>query len=505
MVRALCADDGRRDDSYGPDELDDPDDEPDELEQLIALGPLAGSAPLAALFAKGLYWLAGRAPEPVAGSLPWDNVNLIHASDLDGWTRFPRCQDVAGLSYGEYRIAARQLTRVRKKVASLMRAERKLRRLDTDDIVVYHTEYCAVGRAIWPHRVRVDLKHVRASGTWLESDDDVAITMTSHGDWLRARAGWTRKVVRVRSLGPSRLAHAAEIASLHDELKAVTDEQRDQITEVRTSRFAHPVLFVSHRWESEEHPDPTGQQLQRLRMLKNCWLIYDYTSFPQLPRTAEEEIQFNQILDSMHELIQNVVVLDAPDYLSRGWLVFEYLMASLSNTVVCDEVNDSRFAELRDWVATEAPFATNPWRDSWESRLSNYRNQRLLSVVNRLLPVYAQAGFRTEHDASKVTELLGERLKTVLPPRKEHQEYLHEWTVTRWTDDDLAKAFRGEIDIPNDITMAIRPFATRVPTRLADAVHARYRVNSMTLVDRANPMESLGRLDWQPAVKRDRR
>ncbi len=492
----MRADDGR------PDEDPDGREELDEVAQLAALGPLGGFAPMAALVAEGFDWLSGRAPEPAAGSLPWDSVTLIHASEMDGWTRFPRCQDIAGVSYGEYRVAARELTRVRKRVAALMRAERTLHRLDTDDLTAYHTEHRRVPRAIWPHRVRIDLDHVRATGTWLESDDDVTVTMTTEGDWLTARAGWRRKCVAIRSVGPSRLAHAAEIADLRNTLSAATDQQRGQIAEVRTSRFAHPVLFVSHRWESEDHPDPAGAQLERLRTLTNCWLIYDYSSFPQLPRTAAEQAQFDQILDSMQMVIRNVVVLGAPDYLSRGWLVFEYLVASLAHTVVCDEVDDPRFAELRDWVATEAPLPVDSWRDSWESQLSNHRNQMLLRVVNQLLPVYAQAQFRTEHDASKVTELLVERLKAILPPRKEHQPYQGEWRGVPWTDDDLAKAFRGEIDIPRDIALAVQPFATRVPTRLPDAVAAHYRVNTMTSAERANPMAALARLDWRGGGKR---
>ena len=83
----------------------------------------------------------------------------------------------------------------------------------------------------------------------------------------------------------------------------MTQDEENQVRAVRESRFAHPVLFVSHRWESEGHPDPGGQQLARLQKLRDCFIIYDYSSFPQEPRSRAEEDEFEQILAAMDGLM----------------------------------------------------------------------------------------------------------------------------------------------------------------------------------------------------------
>ncbi|WP_128429344.1 hypothetical protein [Streptomyces cyaneus] len=459
------------------------DDEDDDWESLLNLPPMLGVAPLLALAGMGLSKLLRRGQH---GPQKWDCVKLVHADDLQTWTVFPRYQDIDTLTYGDYRVGAEALRKVRKRVAPLLKVRRKLADLDSDQVVSYHTEYVDVPRSLLRQPVRLRLKHERIPGTWLESDDGT-VSMSSSGDSVLVRAGWGRRLTAVRFVGPSRVAHKEAIERITQEWEAATEEQRSELAEVETSRFGHPVLFVSHRWETDEHPDPTGQQLQRLRALKDCWIVYDYASFPQLPRTEAEEAQFKQILDSMAELITKVVILSSPDYLTRGWLVFEYLVASLAADIVCDEVNDPDFVNLRDWVATQAPLPTNLWRDSWESQQNNHINRMVLAAVNRLLPTYGNARFRTEHDSTKVTELLVERLKAQLPPRKEYQLYLGEWKSVPWTAEDLAKAFQGEIEIPPDHSMNVRPFRTRVPTTLEEAVAQKYKVRKPSWKDRTNP------------------
>ena len=460
-----------------------PGDEDDDWEALLDLPPNRGAAPLLALAGIGLSKLLGGEQH---GPQKRDCVKLIHADDLQTWTSLPQCQDADTLTYGDYRAGVEALRKVRKRVASLVRASRKLGALNSDEVSTYHTENLDVPRSVWRRPVRIRLQHERLPGTWLESDDG-EVSMSSSGDAVVAQSGWSRGSVAVRSIGPSRVVHEKEIARLGAELAAATEEQRKDVAEVETSRFGQPVLFVSHRWESEDHPDPTGAQLQRLRALKDCWIVYDYTSFPQLPRSAAEEAQFRQILDSMDELIKKVVILAAPDYLTRGWLVYEYLLASLAADIVCDEVNDPDFVSLRDWTATQAPLPANLFRDSWESQQSNHINKMVLAAVNRVLPVYGTAQFGIEHDASKVTELLVERLKARLPPRKEYQTGLGEWKTIQWTDEDLARAFHGEIEIPSDQSMKVEPFGTKVPITLAEAVRRNYKVNAMTLKDRTDP------------------
>ena len=191
----------------------------------------------------------------------------------------------------------------------------------------------------------------------------------------------------------------------------------------------------------------------------------------------------------MPELISRTVILSAPDYLTRGWLVFEYLVASLFADIVCDEVNSQDFVGLRDWVASRPPMASNPWRDSYESNISNEINGEILAAVDQILPVYRNARFRDEHDSSTVTDRLTALLKARLAPHKESQEYFGEWVSSGWTDEELAQAFRGQISSPDQRSTMTRPFRTSVPATLAEAADQGYRVSTMTLAQQMNPFQ----------------
>ncbi len=195
----------------------------------------------------------------------------------------------------------------------------------------------------------------------------------------------------------------------------------------------------------------------------------------------------------MDTLIDNVIILGGSGYLTRGWCVYEYIVSSLKGTVVCDEVQDPTFVSLRDWAATQPPVPRNPWRDSFESMQTNHINEMILRHVNQVACVYGKAKFRTEYDHSAVTGLLLEHLKRRLPAKKERQPYLGEWKYTPWTDEDLVQAFVGELAIPSQQTMPIRPFRTNVPDSIEQAVRLRYQIGRMSLAELTNPTASLAR------------
>ena len=343
---------------------------------------------------------------PVTPS-PLDNVKLIHADELRQWDEFKRCQEVEGISYGEYKTRNRQLRELAKSVAPLLDAQERLGELESED------------------------------------------------------------------------------------------EERI-IAEVSSSRFAHPVLFISHRWETRDHPDPSGGQLRRLQELRDCFVVYDYSSFPQLPRTEPEEEEFQRILHAMNGIIDHVVILAGDGYLTRGWCVYEYILSTLKHTIVCDEVSDPAFVSLRDWVATEPPMAQNPWRNSWEAQQGNNINTNVLRLVTQILPVYSEARFRTEYDHTEVTDMLTRFLKLALPAKMEEPNpWLGgEWQSKAWTEEDLAQAFRGEMEIP-DLPVGglgrLKPFDTKVPTAIADAVRQEYTLNRMSPDEVMNPIASLAR------------
>jgi hypothetical protein len=431
-----------------------------------------------------------------ATASPLDSVKLIHADELRQWDEFKRCQEVEGVSYSEYKARRKHLRRLAKSVAPLLDAQERLGELESDEIVTYATEYLDVPRSVLRRPKVVPLPREPLPGTWAESTEGQLVR-----GGLETPAGWRKRFAGVDYKGPSRIAYGDEIGQLKSRLEAMTEDEERILSEVNSSQFADPVLFISHRWESHDHPDPSGGQLQRLKELRDCFIIYDFSSFPQPPRTEQEEEDFQQILLAMDRIIDNVVILAGDDYLTRGWCVYEYILSSLKHTIVCDEVSDPAFISLRDWVATKPPIAQNPWRNSWEAMQENYIDKNVLRLVNQILPVYGDAQFRSEHDHSWVTWMLREFLKQALPSKMEEPNpYLGgEWQSKAWTDDDLAQAFRGEMTIPRlpagtfDNFARLKPFDTKVPTALADAVRQEYTINRMSLDEVMNPIASLAR------------
>jgi hypothetical protein len=67
-------------------------------------------------------------------------------------------------------------------------------------------------------------------------------------------------------------------------------------------------LFITHRWDSQEHPDPSGRQLRALQDLgshynyngPNLCFWFDYMSLPQKPRVAVEKQIFARDARAQH-------------------------------------------------------------------------------------------------------------------------------------------------------------------------------------------------------------
>jgi hypothetical protein len=130
---------------------DEDDQSWDDIARMATAIP--GGGGLAAMAAYGLNKLGERrAPKP--GPDDTDSVRLIHASDLQSWSRFPRCQDADTVTYGQYRARMHALKQVRKRVRRLVRARQRIAVLDTDETVEYHTEVQPVPRSLLRRRAR---------------------------------------------------------------------------------------------------------------------------------------------------------------------------------------------------------------------------------------------------------------------------------------------------------------------------------------------------------------
>jgi hypothetical protein len=144
-------------------------------------------------------------------------------------------------------------------------------------------------------------------------------------------------------------------------------------------------LFITHRWDSIEHPDPTGWQLVALQWLGKHYEFrdselcfwYDYMSLPQKPRDREANRIFSRGLDNIRKTVAecgNIALIgtsgpgeadDLRAMMTRGWIVFE-LMIARNNVKLPLPLYERRWgdridygrAQGRSWDAVTPDIAT---------------------------------------------------------------------------------------------------------------------------------------------------
>jgi hypothetical protein len=370
----------------------------------------------------------------------WDKVKIIHSSDLKTWTRFPEYRDHAGPTLGEYRARRQAAEAVAWELRGLVRAQDRLAQLDLDTPVEYARHKISLPRSVRRGQCEISLPEPDHPTTTITCDAGEVF-----GRVLRLPRSWRKRTATAHYACPSWVLNADEIAKLKDTLSRADGETCARLAEAQTSRYQRPVLFISHRWDGLHHPDPEGRQLTKLQTLKDCFLIYDYVSFPQDTTAPEDEAALLEILSSMNALISNVLVLTAPDFLERGWCIYEYIVSSMRASIVCDELNDPNFVMLRNLAATRPPVSPRILGHSIESGTQNAKNQRTLETVNAILPLFNRSKFTVERDREIVRDLLVSELMRMLPGKMEYLQYLGEWKTIPWTEEELRAAFTSEL------------------------------------------------------------
>jgi hypothetical protein len=397
-------------------------------------------------------------------------IKLIHADDLSSFQRFPSYRDLETISYYDYILGVERLDTLKSKFREALRADGKLRFLNTSDPEVYKNVELKIRGSLWKKIQKIQLEPPTFDQTTLSSSEGEI-----SGLELIVRSGLFSKEFSVVYSCPRQVRYASTIQNIGKRLEAMSDTERACVAEVATSKFNHPVLFISHRWETPDQPDPDGRQLSKLRQLSDCYIIYDYSSFPQEPFGEGEKERLAAILSNMQELVRNLVVLKSDDYLDRGWCIYEYLVASFNHSVVCDEVNDWRFVSLREWSISQAPMPRG-FRDSGEMMMRNYIAESLLHTVNLILPVYREAKFLLPQDRELVNKLLHQLLKSTLPSKAENQPYLGESKKTPWSDQELTNAFNRPLEWQALATMKVERFKINVPHSLRDAAGRNFKI-----------------------------
>ncbi|KAI1119186.1 hypothetical protein F5Y14DRAFT_396827 [Nemania sp. NC0429] len=87
-------------------------------------------------------------------------------------------------------------------------------------------------------------------------------------------------------------------------------------------------FFVSHFWQTRDHPDPFGTHLRlhqnELRLQPWSYIWVDWTCIPQHPRSQLEELYFLRALKTMPGIIRNCgFSWFYPPFEARLWILFE--------------------------------------------------------------------------------------------------------------------------------------------------------------------------------------
>ncbi|WP_062208434.1 hypothetical protein [Aureimonas sp. AU12] len=172
-------------------------------------------------------------------------------------------------------------------------------------------------------------------------------------------------------------------------------------------------MFVTHRWDGRDHPDPSGWQLRALRNLADDYhyheagtcFWYDYMSLPQRPRNAHENRLFTAGLNTIRQTVaecDNICFVsragqdhadDREDMRRRGWILFELFIArsNMKRSVPLYEREnasvrfgrDEQYSDSFPDMLLHAPVDTAQHLHDWfvrrEIRCTNGSDLRLLS------------------------------------------------------------------------------------------------------------------------------
>lgn len=391
-------------------------------------------------------------------------VKLVHARDLARWDRFLAYEEHAGKTLAQHSTEVKAREDLRSKIGRL--AEARLVVDHAGQPKAYLTETV---RTPWPICLPAWRSVPLSSPTYPETTFDADLGRIEEGRLVLPLFTRPRSVeVRYLATDPARVVAAEALLTQASEIDLEMLRTYLAIPE------PDPVLFVSHRWMSSTHPDPDGRQLEKLKALKACYLIYDYASFPQDKVKPQAQGALSQVLDAMNSFIDNVLVISDPDYMNRGWCLYEYITGSLTHRIVCDEINDPTLVRLRNLVASDP---SPPGIGSTYREAQNAKSYLVLKAVNDILPVFGRGRFTVPADRAIVQKLLIQRLRSTLPRKQEYIPYVGEWKTVEWTEADLGKAFESELKweaLQHDPTIPI--FEPRVPDTVAGANAAGFSI-----------------------------
>jgi hypothetical protein len=402
-----------------------------------------------------------------------DFIKIVHSEDIKSWTNIPSYEELATSTLSDYLSRREELAHFRKEIPELIEAKRRKDQINTSDLEEYAHFDETVPRDLLRRDYIIRFKNPIYEKTEFKTSDGKI-----EGRQLNIKRGWKKRVVRIKYVCPSSEAHKDEIQQLNKKIENASEGDKWKFDRCMNSVFNHPVLFISHRWESSAHPDPNGKQLEKLSRLKNCFVIYDYFSFPQNVQIETNKAKLDKILEDMTSILCNVIILASDAYIDRGWCLYEYLMASLKEELVCDEVGAKEFVKLRDVVGTRIPPSFNIFKgDSFDASLNNSKSEQIIAIIDSVLPKFQRSNFTIAADRLVVKNLLVNGLLHVLPKKQSHTPYIG-FQESDWSRSEIEGAFTAPINYQSSYsTKKLKPKKLPVYDDLDSAVKSNYIIN----------------------------
>lgn len=151
-----------------------------------------------------------------------------------------------------------------------------------------------------------------------------------------------------------------------------------------------PCMFVSHRWQSADHPDPDGSQLAKIldrfsfasrQSAEEIYLWIDFSCLPQpragQPLATEQSQNFQLGLARLPEIVKScdLLLLCSPDYLDRAWCYAEIFVW------LC-RLNATRFTKIHRESQLFKSVQTRHLHNEWEGTSGHQFNDTLLANLS---------------------------------------------------------------------------------------------------------------------------
>ncbi len=120
----------------------------------------------------------------------------------------------------------------------------------------------------------------------------------------------------------------------------IFEEIKDQLVKLPIEKGVFP-FFISHRWETNELPDPNNYQYEIIQQAiemspqgKDSFYWYDYSCMPQKQNSHKNDQNIKYILQNLNKIVKNSKLIairrSFDDYFSRGWCFHEWFTAQFT-------------------------------------------------------------------------------------------------------------------------------------------------------------------------------